>query len=77
MLKDLPEDWRAPQEQFLVMLRELNGGHQSQPVRVYRGVYLAHINFDKELDATGLLVNHWPEGYAAVWQEIGYVEEEV
>jgi len=61
MLKDLPEDWRAPHEQFLVMLRELSGGYQSEPVRVYRGVYLAHINFDKELDATGLLVNHWPE----------------
>jgi hypothetical protein len=63
MLKDLPDGWRASQEQFLVALRELSSGYRSKPVRVYRGVYQAHINFDKELGRVrdgGLIVDDWP-----------------
>lgn len=64
MLKDLPANWKLPQDVYVQMLRSLATAHIDQghtdwrPTRVYPGVYLAHINFDKEID--DLIVNRWP-----------------
>jgi hypothetical protein len=60
MLRDIPVYWRPPYDGFTLALREFHTGNRNtQPLRVYRGIYLAHINFDKEI--AGLIVDRWPE----------------
>lgn len=55
-LKDLPESWTSPDDPFIYMLRAAFSPRL--PTRVYRGVYEAHINFDKEIQ--DLIVDQWP-----------------
>lgn len=59
-LKDLPEGWKSPDDLFIYALRAAFGDRDgaSGPTRVYRGVYEAHINFDKEI--SNLIVDQWP-----------------
>lgn len=65
MLRDLPSDWSPPTDEWHTMLRSLSEdsnlhpGGRSRPVRLYRGIYLSHINFNHELE--GLITNDWPE----------------
>lgn len=58
MLKDLPEDWTTPHDPFIFTLRQAMNVGTDGPLRVHRGVYLAHINFDKEI--RDLIVDQWP-----------------
>lgn len=59
-LKDLPEGWKSPDDPLVYALRATFGDRDgaSGPTRVHRGVYEAHINFDKEI--RDLIVNDWP-----------------
>lgn len=59
-LKDLPEGWTSPDIEFIKMLRIAMGGvvDAPGPVRVHRGVYEAHFNFDKEIE--DLIVDDYP-----------------
>lgn len=59
-LKDLPEGWTSPDIEFIKMLRIAMGGvvDAPGPVRVHRGVYEAHFNFDKEIE--DLIVEDYP-----------------
>lgn len=58
-LKDLPEGWTSPDDPFIYMLRAAFSDVGTRlPTRVYRGVYEAHINFDKEIQ--DLIVDQWP-----------------
>lgn len=59
MLKDLPEDWTLLDDSFIYELRAAFSDVGTWlPTRVYRGVYEAHINFDKEI--SNLIVDQWP-----------------
>lgn len=61
-LKDLPEGWKSPDDPFIYALRAAFGDRDGAngPTRVHRGVYEAHINFDKEIQ--NLIVDQWPSG---------------
>lgn len=61
MLRDLPEGWKppnAPNDPFIALLRDtLASDAPATPTRVHRGIYEAHINFDKEIE--DLIVEQW------------------
>lgn len=60
MLIDLPGDWRVTGSRYPRIyddLAEITGGRRD-PLRVYRGIYEAHINFEHEIE--NLLVDRWP-----------------
>lgn len=61
MLRDLPPNWTSANDPFIAALRRAfsHFGTPDEPVRVYRGVYEAHINFDKEIER--LVTGRWPE----------------
>lgn len=75
-LTDLPPDWRPAQDDLSRLLRSLTSNQTVYPVnsayddwqprRVYRGIYEAHINFDKELE--GLIVDQWPDFSDWSWE---------
>jgi len=60
MLVDLPARW-YPTDELGTMLAGLTGDqHLRTPRRLYRGVYLAHLNI--HLDLRGLVASEWPFG---------------
>ena len=65
MLIDLPGDWRVVGSRYqasnMGWLRELAETvyGRAEPLRVYRGIYEAHINFEHEIE--NLIADHWPE----------------
>lgn len=64
MLTDLPGDWRVAGSRYqgsnMGWLRELAEATEGRadPLRVYRGIYEAHINFRHEI--VNLMADHWP-----------------
>lgn len=58
-LKDLPEGWKPPDDPVIYALRTMfsHVDDAYTPTRVHRGVYEAHINFDKEI--RDLIIDQW------------------
>lgn len=59
-LKDLPEGWTSPDDPFIHVMRTVFAD-DVPTTRVHRGVYEAHINFDKEIE--DLIVEDYPGFY--------------
>jgi len=86
MLVDLPENWSSwePEtEDYFRSLRLLTlGGRIENPVRLSKGVYMSHFNFDHEIEHLTWDKDHYELDYASavcrlwVHEIYGGVEDE-
>lgn len=78
MLVDLPGGWKDPtNHEFVYHLRNALGQSGTEaPLRVYRGVYLAHINFNHEIGH--LIKNDWPSFTGGTdWTDFDYRNDDL
>lgn len=68
MLKDLPANWESPSDSWFRMLRRITEGvsdPQVTPLRVYRGIYVSHLNFDHEIE--NMIAESYPDFSSWNW----------